>query len=118
MLDVDLRLLAIFEEIYRTKSVSQAAENLGLSQPTISIGLAKLRKFFNDPLFVRTSSGMEPTPQAIKLGVPVAEALDQLKQALRHHIVFDPATSARCFRVCMTDISQVVLLPKLLNHVG
>jgi len=116
MLEIDLKLLAIFEEIYRTRSVSEAAENLRFSQPTVSIGLAKLRKFFNDPLFVRTSSGMNPTPQATKLYPPVIEALEQLKRALRTHVVFEPRTSSRCFRICMTDISQVVLLPELLNH--
>lgn len=113
---IDLKLLAIFEEVYRTRSVSEAAENLRVSQPTISIGLAKLRAFFNDPLFVRTSTGMDPTPQAKKLYPPVTESLEQLKRALRTHIVFDPRTSSRRFRVCMTDISQVVLLPELLSH--
>jgi DNA-binding transcriptional LysR family regulator len=52
MLDIDVKLMAVFEEIYRTRSVSQAAENMRLSQPTICIGLGKLRRRFNDPLFV------------------------------------------------------------------
>src|SRR5258706_1090811 len=116
MLDVDLKLLTIFQEIFRTRSVSQAAENLRVSQPTVSVGLAKLRKRFNDPLFVRTSAGMEPTPLANELLTPVAEALGLLAYALRHQIVFDPKKSDRCFRICMTDISQIVLLPRLLNH--
>lgn len=116
MLDIDLKLLAIFEEIYRTRSVSQAAENLRVSQPTVSISLGKLRRFFNDPLFVRTSGGMEPTPHATELLKPVSNALAQIRYAVRHRIVFDPMKSERCFRICMTDISQTVLLPKLLNH--
>jgi DNA-binding transcriptional LysR family regulator len=116
MLDVDVKQMAVFEEIYRTRSVSQAAENMRLSQPTISIGLRKLRKCFNDPLFVRTSGGMEPTPLATELLKPITESLGLLRYALRHKIVFDPSKSERCFRICMTDISQVVLLPPLLNH--
>src|SRR5258706_12758420 len=116
MLDVDLKLLTIFQEIFRTRSVSQAAENLRVSQPTVSVGLAKLRKRFNDPLFVRTSAGMEPTPLATELLAPVSEALGLLSYALRHQIVFDPKKSDRCFRVCMTDISQLVLFPRLLNQ--
>jgi len=116
MLDVDLKLLTIFQEIYRTRSVSQAAENIRLSQPTLSIALGKLRKRFNDPLFVRTSAGMEPTPLAAELLVPVSEALGLLAYALRHQIVFDPKQSERCFRICMTDISQIVMLPRLLNY--
>ena len=116
MLELDLKLLQIFEELYRTKSVSHAAENLRLAQPTVSIGLGKLRKQFNDPLFVRTSTGMEPTPRAMELHEPFVESLAMLRDALRHRVVFDPAQSQRCFRVCMTDISQIVLLPRLLNR--
>jgi DNA-binding transcriptional LysR family regulator len=116
MLDVDLKLLTIFQEIFRTRSVSLAAENIRVSQPTVSVGLAKLRRRFNDPLFVRTSAGMEPTPLASELLMPVSEALGLLRYALRHQVVFDPKKSERCFRICMTDISQIVLLPRLLNH--
>ena len=51
-MDVDLKLLTVFEEVYKTGSVSQAAANIGATQPAISIGLGKLRRLFNDPLFV------------------------------------------------------------------
>jgi hypothetical protein len=60
-MDVDLKLLTVFEEVYKTGSVSQAAANIGATQLAISIGLGKLRRLLNDPLFVRTSRGMEPT---------------------------------------------------------
>jgi DNA-binding transcriptional LysR family regulator len=116
MLDLDLRLLAIFEEIYKVKSVSQAAQNLGIAQPTVSAALGKLRKRFDDPLFARTSTGMEPTPRATELWAPLTQALKTLEDALRYQAVFDPTRSDRCFRLCMTDISQIVLLPGLVNH--
>jgi DNA-binding transcriptional LysR family regulator len=116
MHDVDLKLLTIFQETCRTRSVSQAAEKIGVSQPTVSAGLAKLRKRFNDPLLVRTSRGMEPTPLAIELLTPVGEALGLLRSALLHQIVFDPERSDRRFHICLTDISQIVLLPRLLDH--
>ena len=114
--DVDFRLLEIFQEVYRTRSVSEAAENIELSQPSVSIALGKLRKRFNDPLFVRTSKGMEPTPLAAELMERLSEALGLLASALQHRIVFDPKQSDRCFYICMTDISQIVLLPRLLNY--
>jgi DNA-binding transcriptional LysR family regulator len=66
MTNIDLRLLTIITELHRTRSVSQTAENLELSQSTVSMSLARLRKHFNDPLFVRTSSGMEPTPHCAR----------------------------------------------------
>lgn len=114
--DIELRWLTIFDEIYKTGSVTQAAENLELSQPSVSLGLAKLRKYFNDPLFVRTSRGMEPTPHAAELIGPIRQALTLLHTAVRHRVVFDAARSERTFRIAMTDISQVILLPQLMNH--
>ena len=68
MMNIDLRLLGILAELRRTRSVSHTAENLGLSQSAVSMSLARLRKHFSDPLFVRTSKGMEPTPYADERG--------------------------------------------------
>ena len=115
MTNIDLKLLAVIGELHRTRSVSQAAERLALSQSTISMSLAKLRKHFNDPLFVRTSAGMEPTPHATELIRVLEKAEILLQSALDHHVVFDPLASNRVFRVQSTDIAQVTLLPKLMQ---
>ncbi|MCK9260290.1 MAG: LysR family transcriptional regulator [Azoarcus sp.] len=114
MSTLDVRLLAVFNEIYKTRSVTRAADGLGLGQPAVSIALAKLREHFADPLFVRTSLGMEPTPLADELLNPVREALDSLDRVTGFRSDFDPVSSTRCFHICMTDISQLVLLPRLL----
>lgn len=114
--DIDLRLLTIFREIARTRSVSAAAAHLGMAQPTVSIALGRLRKRLGDPLFVRTTKGMEPTPFAAALLEPLSEALGMLAQALRHHVAFDAQASGPAFRIAMADISQIVLLPRLVNH--
>lgn len=116
MTNIDLKLLAVIGELHRTRSVSQAAERLELSQSTISMSLAKLRKHFNDPLFVRTSSGMEPTPHATELICMLQKAETLLQTALDHHVVFDPLASDRVFRLQSTDIAQVTLLPKLMQR--
>jgi DNA-binding transcriptional LysR family regulator len=112
----DLKLLRVFDEIYRTGSLTATGERMGLSQPTVSIGLAKLRRYFRDPLFVRTSRGMQPTPHAAELLGPVRQALGLLDDALGHRASFDPQQATRPFHICMTDISQVVMLPALLNR--
>lgn len=109
----DIRLLSVFDEIYKTRSVSRAADALGLGQPAVSIALAKLRQHFGDPLFVRTSNGMDPTPLGEELVQPIRVALDALEEALGHRSAFASSSSERCFRICMADISQLVLLPKL-----
>ncbi len=110
---IDIRLLAVFDQIYRTRSVSAAAAALDLGQPAVSVALAKLRHHFGNPLFVRTSAGMEPTPFSEGLVQPVRQALGALDSVLAYRSEFDPASSRRRFRICMTDISQLVLLPRL-----
>lgn len=113
MIPIDVRLLSVFDEIYKTRSVTAAAHALDMGQPAVSVALSKLRQQFGDTLFVRTSGGMEPTPFAEGLVRPVRTALDSLDQVMGHRTEFNPALSERTFRVCMTDISQLVLLPRL-----
>ncbi|MGI4721157.1 MAG: LysR family transcriptional regulator [Janthinobacterium lividum] len=112
----DLELLSIFDEVYKTGNVTRAAANLGLPQSTVSVGLARLREHFNDRLFSRTAKGMLPTPRAQNAIEDVRRALQALQHALADQPSFDPAASEREFRICMTDISEIVLLPRLLNH--
>ena len=114
---LDVHLLQLFELIYSSRSVTRAAEHLGLAQPTVSIWLAKLRKQLNDPLFVRTPSGMLPTPEADALIGTVRQALESLRYLAQREARFDPVTSERRFRICMTDASHITLLPQLLAHV-
>jgi DNA-binding transcriptional LysR family regulator len=116
--NIDLRLLAIVSELHRTRSVSQTAENLELSQSAVSMCLAKLRRHFKDPLFVRTSAGMEPTPHAVNLIELLQRAEGLLQSALDHHVVFDPLTSERHFNIYSTDIAQVTLMPKLMKRLA
>ena len=114
---LDVRLLRMFELIYDTRSVTRASEQLGQKQPTVSIWLSKLRCQLNDPLFVRTSTGMQPTPRAEALIVTAREVLQSLRELSSAHVVFDPATATRQFRICMADSSHLCLLPQLLAQV-
>lgn len=116
MENLDLRGLTVFAEVYRTGSISRAAENLDMGQPAVSMLLAKFRKHYNDPLFVRTSLGMQATPLADDIVGPIREAMTVLKFALLHRVSFDASTSTRMFRLCMTDIGQRVMMPRLLAH--
>ena len=113
MKTIDTRLLQVFNEIYAKKSVSNAALALGLPQPAVSIALAKLREHFGNPLFVRTSNGMTPTPLGAELIEPVRTALNAVSAVVDFSTHFDPSTSKRVFKIAMTDISQLILLPKL-----
>lgn len=115
---MDMKLLAVFDEIYKTRSVSRAGENLEIAQTSVSLALARLRRQFNDPLFVRTGSGMMPTPHAVALAQPLRQALELLRVATQQQVVFDPSSSSRHFHIAMTDISHLEFLPSLINKVG
>jgi len=106
----------VFVEVHRTRSVSLAAQRLGMAQARASGILAKLRRHFGDPLFARTSRGMEPTPYADQIFPDALQCCDRLAVPGRHRRLFDPASTQRHFRLCMTDISEVVILPSLVNE--
>jgi DNA-binding transcriptional LysR family regulator len=116
MAKLDLEWLAVFDEIYKTNSVSRASERLGLAQATASIALNKLRLHFGDKLFSRTSKGMMPTPRADALYPELRDIMERLELARGFRAEFVPAQSNREFRISITDISEVVLLSTLLNH--
>lgn len=115
---MDLKLLAVFDEVYKTRSVSRAGDALGVAQSSISISLARLRRHFGDQLFVRTSDGMQPTPHATTLVEPIRQALTLLRGITRQQAVFEPAQAQRTFRICMTDITHLALLPALVNRLS
>lgn len=114
--DLDTRLLQIFFEIYKHNSVSKAAEQLDIGQPTLSIALNKLREHFKDQLFVRVENKMQPTELSKQIYPLVVEILNRLKLVQSYNIEFDPKISNYQFRISMTDISHLVLLPKLINY--
>ncbi|OYU25273.1 MAG: LysR family transcriptional regulator [Burkholderiales bacterium PBB2] len=111
--DIDLNQLVLFQQLMVERRVSKVAENLGLTQPAVSNALAKLRRLFDDPLFVRTAAGMVPTPFAEQLAEPVGYALAMIHGGLNQHRPFDPASVKRDITIAMTDIGEIVFLPAL-----
>jgi len=111
--NIDLNLLVYFSVLLREGNVTKAAEQLGLSQPAMSNGLARLRKVFNDPLLVRTSSGMMPTEKAKELQPLVQDVLSKIELFVQPSIKFDPINSKRLFRVMASDYAETTLLPRV-----
>ena len=111
---LDIRLLAIFDSVMRHKSLTLAGESMGLTQPAMSQSLLKLRRYFKDPLFVRTTHGMEPTPRAIELGEPVESILATVKAKLESLPAFDPLNSDRIFSLQATDMGAAAFVPPIL----
>ena len=113
---IDLNLLSVFQEVYRERQISAAARRLGLSQSAVSNALARLRRSFGDELFVRTASGMQPTPLAAQMAEPIGVAMAQVALALNQRSRFDPATSNRRFTLAMTDVGEVYFMPTLIER--
>ena len=113
--DIDLNLLVIFQQLLRERKVSAVAVNLGLTQPTVSNALNRLRQQLGDELFLRTSKGMEPTAYAMQLAEPIGYALSAIQETLNQRTRFEPANSERKFIVGMNDIGEIYFLPKLME---
>ena len=112
-LALDLNLLPVFEALVRVRNVSRAAEELGMSQSAVSHALKRLRDFFGDPLFLKTGSGMQPTPRALQLLAPVQSVMETVRGELLVREDFDPASARRSFGICLTDMGGLIFLPRL-----
>src|ERR1700754_5216533 len=114
---VDLNLLKIFAAVHAEGSVSRAAERVGLTQPSVSHGLARLRTLFRDPLFFRVRGGVAPTPIARRIAPAIAEALRAVQSALDGVVGFEPATADPTFRIHMSDLGEMIFLPPLMRAI-
>ena len=112
----DLNLLIVFDAVMQERSVTRAGSRIGLSQPAMSHALNRLRHMLKDELFVRTPSGMVPTPRAELLAQPLRNALNEMQLALEPS-AFDPAASDRRFAVAMNNYAAVVIAPPLVATV-
>lgn len=115
MQDLDLNLIPYLVAMEDARNVSRAAERLGVSQPRVSTALGRLREYFGDPLFVRTSRGMEPTPRALALIPAARDALIRIEKGMLAAQEFDPATSTHTFSIALSDVGEIVFLPRLLQ---
>ena len=111
--DVDLNLFVVFDAIYREQNLTRAGEIIGITQPAVSNSLARLRKLFNDPLFVRTSEGMVPTPVSQNIIGSIRQSLELMRSSVQESESFKPRLSDKRFRISMTDLTQAMLLPEL-----
>jgi DNA-binding transcriptional LysR family regulator len=112
---LDLNLLRVAVAMIDAGSVSRAAKRLGISQPSVSESLAKLRRHFDDPLFVRAANGMSPTPRGSEVGAAAREILGHVDEKLGPRLAFDPAQPHRPFTFAMSDVGEIVFLPKLMT---
>lgn len=114
----DLNLLRVFDALQRHGHVGRAAEELGLSQPSVSYSLKNLREQVGDPLFVKVRHGMEPTTRALELAPIVQSILSDVREHLLTSPQFDSLTARRTFTLAMSDVGEMVFLPKILRRIA
>jgi DNA-binding transcriptional LysR family regulator len=116
-LDLDGHTLTTFLTVLEESSVSRAAERLGVSQSAVSHTLDKLRKIFDDPLFIRVGRGIESTAKARSLRDSLEAALESLK-SLTYPREFDPYTEQMEFTVATNDFPLQLVFPTLLKDLA
>ena len=111
--NLDLNLLVSLDALLQERSVSRAAERLGLSQPSLSASLARLRRHFRDDLLDRVGNRYELTPLAVQLAAQTTSALSAVTRVFASELDFEPDTSEREFTVLISDYAITVLGPPL-----
>ncbi|MBI1361594.1 MAG: LysR family transcriptional regulator [Alphaproteobacteria bacterium] len=115
---LDLNLLPALEALLRRRNVSQAASDVGLSQPAMSRALARLREVLGDTLLVRVpGGGYALTPRAEALSTRLAPTLDHVK-AVFQEPTFDPAKVERTVRIAGADPHSILLAPALMARLA
>ena len=113
--ELDLHALRVLDVLFRERSLTRAAEALRTQQPALSKTLARLRRYFDDPLFVRVALHMEPTAKALELEKPVRALLDGMQRLRNEQMHFRPRESTRTFRIFTLDAGVIVLLPTVIK---
>jgi DNA-binding transcriptional LysR family regulator len=114
-IDVDLNLLPYLVVLHEERSVSRAAERLGVSQPTLSSALARLRESLDDALFIRSGNTMEPTQRMLSLLRPIQDMLALVQDDILAGSAFSPESLEGTVTVALSDVGEVVFLPLMMD---
>ena len=116
MKSTELNLIPIFVAIYEEKNLSKAAARMNISQPAVSKALKRLREIYDDPLFHRNTSGVEPTVFSSDIYPAMSAALKNFTSTLSASREFDPKTSTRIFSIAVVSTVSYSLIPKLIKQ--
>jgi DNA-binding transcriptional LysR family regulator len=114
--NVDLNLLRCFEALMAEQSVSRAARHVALTQPSMSHALNRLRRLFDDPLFINSQGAMVPTARARALQPQVREVLARAELLLGSASSFEPSSAVLEFTLMAAEYVEFLLLPPLLDR--
>jgi len=108
----DLNLLLMLNAVLSEGSVAKAADRLHVTPSAVSNSLARLRVIMGDPLVTKKGRGIVPTPRALELAPRLAKSLRELHDVIQAG-AFNAAITTRRFTIALSDIGQIVLLPRI-----
>lgn len=109
----DLNLLRVFNAVIEERSVLRASQRICVSPTAVSHALARLRELLGDELFIRTSTGMQPTARSLAMAPLIREAWKSLEAAIDPP-KFEPHKSTKRFTIAVSDFVTMVMVPDLL----
>ena len=109
---LDLKLLEVFLEVFHLRSITQAADALGMTQPGVSGALKRLQQQLGTELFVREGRGISPTHHAIQLATDIEPAFSSIHCAVGNLLDFD-VQSRHTFRVFANEPMMQLLQPRV-----
>jgi len=113
---VNLNLFPVLDAMLRHRSVSKAAQELGVTPSAVSHALRELRALLDDPLFVRSGVGMMPTRRATDVEIALRGSLGALSEVVQRRAEFDPAASRRSFSVATSDEFLMETAPRIFDR--
>ena len=105
--------LKIFLAVYKHKSASLAAAELGVTNSTVSRALAAARSVFDDVLFVRTANGFVPTNKAHELASPTSDIVSILRKIDTRYTRFLPATCTGSIEIRAYDEARLLTIASM-----
>ncbi|HAS6141086.1 TPA: LysR family transcriptional regulator [Vibrio vulnificus] len=117
MKNTDLNLIPIFVAIFEEQNLSKAATRLDISQPAVSKALARLRDIYDEPLFHRCPSGVEPTSFAVDIYPAMLTAFKNFTSTLSASSKFEAKVSNRIFSIACVSVASYELMPQLLKQI-
>ncbi|PQA89729.1 LysR family transcriptional regulator [Hyphococcus luteus] len=106
--NINLNLLISLKALLDTGSVTHAADQLGVTQPTMSRHVAQLREIFDDPLLVRTGTRFAHTPKALALAESLGPTLLNIEKLFQ--LESDPVKIPREFTIAAPDVVSTYIL--------
>ncbi len=112
---MDIKQLEVFARVFENQSFSKAAQQLGLSQPTVSTHIQHLEDILGKKLFDRVGRKVIPTAEAKILYRHAVEILKKREEALAELLSLDRKPHTGTLKIAASNIPGDYLIPHALR---